>query len=263
MASYDPTLLNIDPYYDDYDEDKKFLRVLFRPGYAVQARELTQLQSILQNQVSRMGDHIFEDGAKIIGGDQSVQNCSYIRVVKGASLDQIGGYDISQIKTDGGTTENVSARVVHFERTATSTVDNYDLLYVNFLQGNTFQPGGTFASSYTGGTAAGEIASLATESTDATVVNGVQGRSKVITTSPGIFYTDGFFVKTDKQSSSIYGFTGDGVRFFDQPSGSVGFSVRRSVATEGDDATLRDPASGSYNYNAPGADRYKIDLNLG
>jgi len=140
MASYDPTLLNIDPYYDDYDEDKKFLRVLFRPGYAVQARELTQLQSILQNQVSRMGDHIFEDGAKIIGGDQSVQNCSYIRVVKGASLDMIGGYDISQIKTDGGTTENVSARVVHYERTPSSTVDDYDLLYVNFLQGNTFQP---------------------------------------------------------------------------------------------------------------------------
>ena len=263
MASYDPTLLNIDPYFDDYDENKKFLRVLFRPGYAVQARELTQLQSILQNQISRLGDHIFEDGAKIIGGDQSVQNCSYIRVVKGSSLDQIGGYDISQIKTDGGTTENVSARVVHFERTPTSTVDNYDLLYVNFLQGNTFEPGGTFASSFVGGTAAGEIAPVSEDTTDATVVNGVQGRSKVITTSPGIFYTDGFFVKTDKQSSSIYGFTGDGVRFFDNPSGSVGFSIRRSVATEGDDGTLRDPASGSYNYNAPGADRYKINLNLG
>jgi hypothetical protein len=263
MASYDPTLLNIDPYYDDYNEDKKFLRVLFRPGYAVQARELSQLQSILQNQVSRMGDHIFEDGAKIIGGDQSVQNCSYIRIAKGANLDAISGYDISQIKSDSGTTENVRARVVHFERTPTSTVDNYDLLYVNFLQGNTFEPGGTFASSYTGGTAAGEIASIATGSTDATVVNGVQGRSKVITTSPGIFYTDGFFVKTDKQSSSIYGFTGDGVRYFNSPSGSVGFSVRRSVVAEGNDATLRDPASGSYNYNAPGADRYKIDLNLG
>jgi hypothetical protein len=263
MASYDPTLLNIDPYYDDYDEDKKFLRVLFRPGYAVQARELTQLQSILQNQVSRMGDHIFEDGAKIIGGDQSVQNCSYIRVVKGASLDQIGGYDISQIKTDGSTTENVSARVVHYERTPTSTVDNYDLLYVNFLQGNTFQPGGTFGSTFVGGTGAGEIAPVSSDSTDATVVNGVQGRCKVITTSPGIFYTDGFFVKTDKQSTSIYGFTGDGTREFAAPSGSVGFSIRRSVATEGNDATLRDPASGSYNYNAPGADRYKIDLNLG
>ena len=53
---------NINPYYDDFDEEKKFLRILFRPGYAVQARELTQLQTILQNQVSRFGNNIFKNG---------------------------------------------------------------------------------------------------------------------------------------------------------------------------------------------------------
>ena len=51
MPSYDPKLFNIDPYYDDYSEDKKFLRLLFRPGYGVQARELTQVQTIIQNQI--------------------------------------------------------------------------------------------------------------------------------------------------------------------------------------------------------------------
>ena len=45
------TLFNYDPYYDDFDEDKNFMRVLFRPGYSVQARELTQLQTILANQI--------------------------------------------------------------------------------------------------------------------------------------------------------------------------------------------------------------------
>ncbi len=49
--AYDPTIFNIDPYYDDYDSTKKFIRMLFRPGYAVQARELTQIQSILHNQI--------------------------------------------------------------------------------------------------------------------------------------------------------------------------------------------------------------------
>ena len=63
------TNFNVSPYYDDYDEDKAFLRVLFRPGYAVQARELTQLQTILQKQSSRIGDHIFKDGSKVLGGD--------------------------------------------------------------------------------------------------------------------------------------------------------------------------------------------------
>ena len=45
------TNLNVAPYYDDFAEDKNFHRVLFRPGFSVQARELTQSQSILQNQI--------------------------------------------------------------------------------------------------------------------------------------------------------------------------------------------------------------------
>ena len=42
------TDLNVDPYYDDFAESKQFNRVLFKPAKAVQARELTQLQTILQ-----------------------------------------------------------------------------------------------------------------------------------------------------------------------------------------------------------------------
>ena len=52
--AYDPSLFNVNPYYDDYDEDKQFLRVLFRPGFGLQARELTQVQTILQTQVQRL-----------------------------------------------------------------------------------------------------------------------------------------------------------------------------------------------------------------
>ena len=62
---------NINPYYDDFDEAKKFLRILFRPGYAVQARELTQLQTILQNQIGRFGNNIFKNGSLVTGGEQT------------------------------------------------------------------------------------------------------------------------------------------------------------------------------------------------
>ena len=48
------TLLS--PYYDDFNESKKFHRILFRPAFAVQARELTQAQTILQGQVERVGN---------------------------------------------------------------------------------------------------------------------------------------------------------------------------------------------------------------
>ena len=54
------TNLNIAPYFDDFDETKNFHRVMFRPSVAVQARELTQLQTILQNQIERFGDNIFK-----------------------------------------------------------------------------------------------------------------------------------------------------------------------------------------------------------
>ena len=56
------TDLNVSPYYDDFAEDKSFHRILFKPSAAIQARELTQLQSILQNQIERFGSHMFKEG---------------------------------------------------------------------------------------------------------------------------------------------------------------------------------------------------------
>ena len=57
-----PQVTSQQPYWDDFNEDKLFLRMLFRPGFAVQGRELTQLQTILQKQVDRFGKHIFKNG---------------------------------------------------------------------------------------------------------------------------------------------------------------------------------------------------------
>ena len=54
------TDFNVDPYYDDFDQTKNFYKVLFRPGYAVQAREVSQLQTILQKQIERHGQHMFK-----------------------------------------------------------------------------------------------------------------------------------------------------------------------------------------------------------
>ena len=86
MPSYDPTLFNVNPYFDDFNEDKKFLRMMFRPGYAVQSRELTQLQTILQNQIERFGNNIFKDGSRIIGGQISTQTLNFVRDRKSRRL---------------------------------------------------------------------------------------------------------------------------------------------------------------------------------
>jgi len=62
------TNLNINPYYDDFDKDDNFYKVLFKPGYPIQARELTTLQSILQNQIETFGSHMFKEGSMVIPG---------------------------------------------------------------------------------------------------------------------------------------------------------------------------------------------------
>ena len=62
------TNLNVSPYFDDFSEDKNFNRVLFKPGIPVQARELTQLQTILQNQIEKFGQHFFKEGSMVIPG---------------------------------------------------------------------------------------------------------------------------------------------------------------------------------------------------
>ena len=65
------TNLNVTPYYDDFNDEKNFYRVLFKPGNSIQARELTTLQSILQNQIEKFGNHFFKEGARVIPGQIS------------------------------------------------------------------------------------------------------------------------------------------------------------------------------------------------
>ena len=74
------TNLNVAPYFDDYDSSDDFYRVLFKPGFPVQARELTTLQSILQNQIEKFGQHFFKEGAKVIPGNTGYIN--FIMVFK-------------------------------------------------------------------------------------------------------------------------------------------------------------------------------------
>ena len=73
------TNLNISPYYDDFNDDNSFYRVLFRPGRPVQARELTTLQSILQNQLQSFGSHVFKEGSMVLPGGVSYDD-SYFSI---------------------------------------------------------------------------------------------------------------------------------------------------------------------------------------
>ena len=75
--------LNFDtyPYYDDFDPGKNFHRILFKPGYAVQARELTQSQTILQNQISEFASAIYSQNTPVSGGQVTTNlSCYYLKL---------------------------------------------------------------------------------------------------------------------------------------------------------------------------------------
>ena len=74
--------LNVNPYYDDYSETNDYQKVLFKPSVAVQAREVTQLQTILEKQVERHGEHIFREGSIVSGMEHTIQKGIYFALIK-------------------------------------------------------------------------------------------------------------------------------------------------------------------------------------
>jgi len=123
-----PTDFNLSPYYDDFTESKKFHRILFRPAFAVQARELTQSQTILQNQIEKLGDHFFEKGAMVIPGEIGF-DLNYYAV----KLTSINSSNTLSDFTDGtvltGSISGITATIVN--RVATDGTDP-DTLYVKY-----------------------------------------------------------------------------------------------------------------------------------
>ena len=126
------TDLNVSPYYDDFDPTDNFHRVLFRPGFSVQARELTTLQSILQNQVERNGRHFFKEGSMIIPGQISFTTTYYaIKLQSTFNAASIAGYLSSyEGSIITGSVSGITARVVGYSD-ATSTEP--PTLYVKYL----------------------------------------------------------------------------------------------------------------------------------
>ena len=132
--SYDSTLFNIDPYYDDFNESKKFLRVMFKPGYALQAREVTQLQTILQSQIDRFGKHIFENGSTVLDG-QLTEN--YLRFARIGGLTGFTNVEslIGSIVSGNNTAK---AKIIHAEKgLPSSTVDGYPVILFEYIDGGT------------------------------------------------------------------------------------------------------------------------------
>jgi hypothetical protein len=254
------TDLNINPYYDDFDSEKNFYKVLFKPGYPIQARELTTLQSILQDQVKSFGSHIFKEGSVVIPG-----NIAYDGNFNSVRLNPTNfGVDISiYINNFIGKkiTGQISGTTAIIQFVALPDGENVEdlTIYVKYLdsdnnfQFNPFEDGESLVAeenitygntTINAGTPFSSLIAL-----DATSL----GSSASI--GDGIYFIRGYFVNVSKQTIILDNYT-------NTPSYRVGLKIDELILNAGDDISLYDPSKGFTNYAAPGADRFKIDLTL-
>jgi hypothetical protein len=239
-----PTDFNLSPYYDDFNESKKFHRILFRPSFAVQARELTQAQTILQNQIERVGDHLFKQGAMVIPGQVSIDtNYTAVKLTSLGVGNTLAQFTSGTILTGG--TSGVTAEVVN--TVATDGTDP-NTIYVKYNKSGTNKTDLVFSDGETlTGTNSDAVSLSCVVNTTATgSAAGVQS---------GVYYINGFFVKVDSTTLILDKYT-------NTPSYRIGFTVTESFVTPNDDSSLNDNAAGSSNVNAPGAHRFKILLTL-
>jgi len=237
-------IISQDPYFDDFDEDKKFYRILFRPGYAVQARELTQMQTLLQHQIQKFGEHVFKEGSMVIPGYINFDtNISYVKV------------ENDSLHTDTWLENNIIGNIVQngdgikalvLEAMLPFGSETSTILFIKYLNAN--ETVSTFDVSET-------LTETTTAITFTTIAADAVGKSSMATIGKGVYFLHGHFVLVDEQKIVLEPFS-------NTPSYRVGLTVVDSVKTPDDDNSLNDNATGSPNFAAPGAHRLHIDATL-
>ena len=253
--------LNISPYYDDFDPSNNFYKVLFKPGFPVQARELTNLQSILQNQIETFGSHMFKEGDIVIPGAPTYDlsynavklNSTQFGINISLYVDQLVG------KIVEGQTSGVTASVDFVALPDDNDVEDLTI-YVKYLNSGVSDPTLTeFISGealltkenivYGNTTINADTAVGTLISSDATAV----GSAAFV--AEGVYFIRGTFVNVDKQTIILDHYT-------NTPSYKIGLNIDEEIIGPKDDPSLYDNAQGFTNYAAPGADRFKITLTL-
>ena len=253
------TNLNVSPYYDDFDTADNFNRVLFRPGFAVQARELTTLQSILQDQIESQGKHMFKEGTVVIPGQLSYSNAYYslqlASTFSGEDIVLNQFFNSTSPVTITGSTSGVKAKVIGF-KDGTSTTQ--PILYYQYIQSGSDNVSVSFSNeenitadvtiTHTTAYASG-VACATTHTTNASQIG------SAVTVQAGIYFIRGQFVRNTTQTVVL---SDNSIT----ESARVGFTIAENLITPESDASLTDNATGTTNFAAKGAHRLQITLTL-
>jgi len=259
------TNLNISPYYDDFDKAKNYYRMLFKPGFPVQARELTGLQSILQSQIESFGSHIFKEGSMVIPGSVTFDSTYFSCKVNGDHLGiDVSVYLDSLVSNNGigtkvkGQNSQITARIVNYILPPTEGVDDI-VIFVKYDEADLNNISQAFPDN--------EILILeenvtygnTTLTAGSTVLTLISDKASItgsaVGVEEGVYFIRGTFVDVPKSIVILEPFS-------NKPSYRVGFDINEEIITAADDPQINDNAKGFTNYAAPGADRFKVSVKL-
>ena len=263
--------LNTPPYFDDYNENKKFYKILFRPGRPVQARELTQLQSILQNQISRLGRHTFKEKALVYphgsNGFRFTNNTVFVKVISNSSTASLT-FTKEQIQThwlgkDVESQYGVKGTVVGYNMFETTGGNKVLRLYLDLKEASPNIVDGVVKKNFGRGDTIYVGAGQTRLSTTVETGDYSVGRICKIKVPKSIYYWNDYFVLVDEQEiflepDSLI----DETAWTNRITSKVSIKLVESIVDSTDDESLLDNSSGSTNYGGIGADRLKIDASL-
>ena len=239
---------------DDFDETKNYHRILFRPGYAVQARELTQLQTALQAQIDRYGQYAFKDGSRVVNGKVTLNvEYDFVKVESSFTHSTAGALNADNYLSEfvgttiTGATGGVTAEVL--EVVAKADASNPATLYVKYTNSGTNNTTSVFANGE-------ELSSNGSPVRYAKAVSSAAtGLGSTVNIEEGVYFISGTFAYVPAGSLILDKYT-------NTPDYIIGLKVTESIVESGTDSSLLDNAQGVPNTAAPGAKRYKISTTL-
>jgi hypothetical protein len=257
------TNLNVSPYFDDFDENKNYKKVLFKPGFPIQSRELNTLQSILQNQTEKFGQYFFKEGSVVIPGATfyddryfAVRIDPYFLNIPVKEYTSILSSEEIEIK---GETSGVTATVVN-RITDTESIDGFDTLYVKYKSAGIDPNVKTFIDGENLITLSDIDYSLTKISANSSFAKCINSNATKIGSSAsineGIYFIRGYFIKVQKETIVLD-------QYSNTPSYRIGLLINEEIiSASSENPDLFDNAQGFPNESAPGADRFKISVSL-
>ena len=218
-------------YKDDFADSDNYHRILFNSGRAVQARELTQSQTITQEEIARFGRHIFKDGAAVNPGGPTVDNSyEFVKLSSTITDDQVTSLVGLEFT---GATSSIKARVIRVAQAVTDTslaeldasvsaTGDPATIFVQYTDTGTSGLGGTAPVRFTPGENITSGATTLTVQSTNTTANPATGQGTLISNASGTFFVRGHFVFAKEQSVLLR-------KYSKFPTEVVGFVVTEDI----------------------------------